>query len=746
MIIGLSKVVSWATEKGNLAQVTDALGRVIWARVILDGGERFSYVSLGDSIAVGHRIDENWLTDYGWDAQCGVGGRTHTTLVPGCYTDILRQELENIYGKNHVTVNTFAKSGDTVEDLIEKLTAPKFEAVQNAVKEATLVTICICANNVLDHALSNLESYLMSGDISNVDRQVADAMDLLNNDNDANSVMSLLKKLNELNPNAKYVFTTVYNPYKHLHLVEGSQKGSFLYPILKAIPSIEIDVDREVEKLMEANGYGSLLNHGDLGYWDLSNVLNPSWVSIEMGIDLGQVIRDGLANTSAVKALFKNINAMGTHAEGYIDGNDRFLGINPILRSKLNSYKATHPNFMLAETKKLFDLFPSRTNAKDDVDYSDLVNVEFAESYDVEQMDWDSLWKPEHDTFAGYFIPLALKHLKIKTPSSLSDMSNLSTDPWSYVEYDIEALANELIADLIPRVIEPRMDPHPEHHGHQVLKRSFTNVLGLTRYVSNGGGYVAGDVVLNGGNLTLPEAVKTDYVFGGWYTDKELQKVVNPYGGDFVDYQASHTLADLVSGNTVIAKPPKVTPLYAKWLEPNQIILKNIVPPMDTLSFEVRSSSGTCEMSIAHSKYGSTALCNTGVSGYNEMYAMSTMKFNLIPDHIYYACVEVYQEEKLGSVDFFWPSGSPSMFGGKIPGDAGTWKKWDNVTNRSTFAAGEYPIRLDFNNGGTAGKMWYDGLMLIDLTEAFGAGNEPTYAWCTENIQYFTGATTLYTP
>lgn len=177
-----------------------------------------------------------------------------------------------------------------------------------------------------------------------------------------------------------------------------------------------------------------------------------------------------------------------------------------------------------------------------------------------------------------------------------------------------------------------------------------------------------------------------------------------------------------------------------------RIKLTNLVPAMDELSFEVRSSSGSCEMSTAHSKYNGVALCNMGVSGYNEMYSMTTMKFKLIPSHIYYSCVEVYQEEKLGTIDFFWPSGSPSMFGGKSTGDAGTWKKWDNVITRSTFSEGEYPIRLDFNNGGAVGKAWFDGVMLIDLTEAFGAGNEPTYAWCTSNIVYFTGTAAIDIP
>lgn len=33
--------------------------------------------------------------------------------------------------------------------------------------------------------------------------------------------------------------------------------------------------------------------------------------------------------------------------------------------------------------------------------------------------------------------------------------------------------------------------------------------------------------------------------------------------------------------------------------------------------------------------------------------------------------------------------------------------------------------------------------MCIDLTEAYGAGNEPTVAWCNENIPYFEDSYTL---
>lgn len=40
--------------------------------------------------------------------------------------------------------------------------------------------------------------------------------------------------------------------------------------------------------------------------------------------------------------------------------------------------------------------------------------------------------------------------------------------------------------------------------------------------------------------------------------------------------------------------------------------------------------------------------------------------------------------------------------------------------------------------------MYVDAVMLIDLTEAFGLGNEPTKEWCDENISYFDGSTIVY--
>ena len=142
-----------------------------------------------------------------------------------------------------------------------------------------------------------------------------------------------------------------------------------------------------------------------------------------------------------------------------------------------------------------------------------------------------------------------------------------------------------------------------------------------------------------------------------------------------------------------------------------------------------------------HVKYGSYALKLTGTSSTAEVVYTLVPKnensiFHLIPSHIYYIRVETYQETKVGTTDIYWPIAEPSFLSGQS-GPAGQWNLISAVNNRNNFSEGYYPLRLDFNNNTQAGLMWFDGLMLIDLTADFGAGNEPDKAWCDANLPYF---------
>jgi lysophospholipase L1-like esterase len=127
---------SLVIPEGKVMKIIDSNNNIIWQST-----ESFNYVSLGDSIAAGHSIDDNWEKNYGTRSQYGgENGNSSTIIVPNSYTDLISKSG---YMGNTIS---FARSGDTVRDLINKLDDNK---VISALKGADYVTICIGANDVL---------------------------------------------------------------------------------------------------------------------------------------------------------------------------------------------------------------------------------------------------------------------------------------------------------------------------------------------------------------------------------------------------------------------------------------------------------------------------------------------------------------------------------------------------------------------------------------------------------------------
>ena len=151
-------------------------------------------------------------------------------------------------------------------------------------------------------------------------------------------------------------------------------------------------------------------------------------------------------------------------------------------------------------------------------------------------------------------------------------------------------------------------------------------------------------------------------------------------------------------------------------------------------------------IATAHAKYGSYSLqikgdTSVGERTYTLRNSSGVVQPNLIPNHKYYVRVETYQETKTGSTDIYWPIAEPSVLAGQS-GPAGQWNICSTVVDRSSFSSGKNSMRIDYNNANTDGKMWFDGLMLVDLTDTFGAGNEPDKAWCDANIEFTETTTT----
>lgn len=157
----------------------------------------------------------------------------------------------------------------------------------------------------------------------------------------------------------------------------------------------------------------------------------------------------------------------------------------------------------------------------------------------------------------------------------------------------------------------------------------------------------------------------------------------------------------------------------------------------------MEGSGWTGSYSTDHAMEGTRSLKLVGTASTPEVCANTTGSISLIPGHIYYARVYGWQDARTNAtVGFYWPIAEPSFQEGIPIGPAGQWNLYSGRTNRASFAAGSYQLRLDFNNSGLPGTMYFDGAMLLDLTAAFGAGNEPSQAACDRSIPYFSGTKT----
>ena len=414
-------------------QKTDERGNSSSVRKFKRLQSMFNYVSLGDSIAAGHTINSDWEIDYGIGSQYGSNGNTATTLVPDCYTDRLDKYLKTIYGAANVHTKSFAVSGSKVKMNSQYMSLYDIldhTEVHDALKSADLITISIGANDILGLAGDFLMEYIRTGDLTAFSNAVkANISTLRGNNPDGISYIDLFEKLNEINPYAKYVFTTVHNPYKYLYASEGTSENgyedSFFYPILQWIPNL-----------------GSL----------------------------GTNLKGWILSSDIFELFFDRVNNLGGEVENYV------TWLNTALKECLIEYN--HSNFLLADIKALFDTVPDRdTPQTTNLHYNDLVNVEFTRNFNINQADWGQLYSNNIITdWNGNVVSDTVCN-------SASQFWEVLLDAYGYTitnlfNGDIAGLTSTLLAEVVSEVISKDADPHPEVDGHYLMYRAFMNVLG----------------------------------------------------------------------------------------------------------------------------------------------------------------------------------------------------------------------------------------------------------------------------
>lgn len=132
----------------------------------------------------------------------------------------------------------------------------------------------------------------------------------------------------------------------------------------------------------------------------------------------------------------------------------------------------------------------------------------------------------------------------------------------------------------------------------------------------------------------------------------------------------------------------------------------------------------------------------------NDTYVYLQIKNNnIIQNHIYYASQMIYPKNVgnnnwNGEFDMYRVGGTISGYPeyGNIKLQKIESNKWTKLSFRYTSAVSyNYYFRLSYMHSleeNVSLEFYYDNLILIDLTEIFGTGNEPSKEWCDNNIIY----------
>lgn len=166
----------------------------------------------------------------------------------------------------------------------------------------------------------------------------------------------------------------------------------------------------------------------------------------------------------------------------------------------------------------------------------------------------------------------------------------------------------------------------------------------------------------------------------------------------------------------------------------------NLIPAAASLTTSGWSGG---QYSSAHILHGTTSLQLTGTASTPEVLSQLNTAVHLIQNHIYYGRIYEYHTERSlttgGQWQIYWPIAEP-YFNITTFGPVNQWNMLSACNNRTNWSTGDYALRVDFNNNQLPGNVWYNGLMLIDLTNDYGSGNEPSADWCDANIPFFTGS------
>ncbi len=235
--------------------------------------------------------------------------------------------------------------------------------------------------------------------------------------------------------------------------------------------------------------------------------------------------------------------------------------------------------------------------------------------------------------------------------------------------------------------------------------------------------------------------LKTIYVSDLWNTDNVTDSSVM-FEEDYLLVGGNGTVFDSNVVDKTYAKIDKLgMPGYlTKGRAVSGLTQYNVTNLLQYSSFENEGWSN-CQYDSTEKYIGNYSCKINGVTTRIETSSRQIIRIQGYSSHVYY--VSGFAKSTLGVVwEVFFPEIEGASSKDYLP--ANNWYRKSDVFTRSAYPDGEWDFRVDFNNSFREGTMWYDGMVLIDLTATFGAGNEPDLGWCNDHIYYFDGTGVFY--
>lgn len=171
--------------------------KVVYAE---SSADYINYVSFGDSIATGYGLD-----GYSADAD----------FIDGSYETLFKTYIANVV--THVNATSYAVDGHTASNLLSILQSN--QSARASIQNADVVTVSIGGNDLLGPAKTHIVSCFVEGNYDALKSSMATALT-----NFETVFADILAEFSAINPNAKIVFTNVFNPYKSLLDAPASQE------------------------------------------------------------------------------------------------------------------------------------------------------------------------------------------------------------------------------------------------------------------------------------------------------------------------------------------------------------------------------------------------------------------------------------------------------------------------------------------------------------------------------------------